>query len=156
VNADRIAFLFELGNGLGYPVKDMRILGIDYGRVRIGIALGDTETKIASPWRVIVNEDVDDVLHRLGEIIKQERVERLVIGIPRPLHDQTRETDQAREIRDFAKQLSVLGLPVEEENETWTTALAATQAKEMGERGKRDDLAAAAILQSYLDRQVGS
>lgn len=130
----------------------MRILGIDYGAARIGVALGDTETKIASPWRVIQNEDEADTIDRLMEIAKQEGAEKFVIGIPHPLADQTRETDQAREIRRFAKQLAEQGIPVIEQDETLTSALAQTQAKEMNEHHKRDDLAAAAILQSYLDR----
>lgn len=130
----------------------MRILGIDYGAARVGVALGDTETKIASPWRVIANQDVEETIDRLGEIAKQEHVEQFVVGVPRPLADQTRETDQAREIRAFIKQLTRLGLSIEEENETLSSAMAANQAKEMGETKKRDDLAATVILQSYLDR----
>jgi putative holliday junction resolvase len=130
----------------------MRIIGIDYGRARIGVALGDTETKIASPWNVMVNESLEDTIERLRLLATQEKVELFVIGVPRPLGDQTRETDQAKEIRVFAEALRAAGLSVVEENETWTTALAATQAAEMGERKKRDDLAAAAILQTYLDR----
>jgi putative holliday junction resolvase len=130
----------------------MRIIGIDYGRARIGVALGDTETKIASPWNIMVNESLEDTIERLRLLASQEKVGLFVVGVPRPLGDQTRETDQAKEILSFAQALRAVGVPVVEENETWTTALAATQAAEMGERKKRDDLAAAAILQSYLDR----
>ena len=130
----------------------MRILGIDYGSARIGVALGDTENKIASPWRVIANEDVDDAVLQIGELAKTEHAEKIVIGVPFPLSDQTRVTDQAKEVRAFAEKLKAAGLPVEEENETLSTAMAASLAKELGETGKRDDLAATAILQSYLDR----
>ena len=132
----------------------MRILGIDYGSARVGVALGDTETKIASPWRVIANEDVEETIDRLGEIAKQERVEQFVVGIPRPMADQMRVTDQAIEIRAFIEQLKRLGLPIEEENETLSSAMAEKQMHEMGEKKKRDDLAAMIILQSYLDRYV--
>ncbi len=134
----------------------MRILGIDYGGARVGVALGDTETRIASPWRVIANEDAEETVDRLAEIARQERADQFVIGIPRPLADQARETDQAKEIRAFAERLKRVGLPIEEENETLSSALAATQAKEMGEKKKRDDLAAAAILQTYLDREMNA
>ncbi|MSR85102.1 Holliday junction resolvase RuvX [Candidatus Uhrbacteria bacterium] len=130
----------------------MRILGIDYGAARVGVALGDTETRIASPWCVIANEDADEMIDRLMDIAKKEQVKQFVIGIPHPLHDQTRETDQAREIRAFAKRLGEKGIPVIEEDETLSSALAQTQAQEMNEYHKRDDLAAAAILQTYLDR----
>lgn len=130
----------------------MRILGLDYGSARIGVALGDAITKVATPWSVISNESFEDVVVRLRELVKRESVEKLVVGVPRPLADQTRETDQAKEIKSFIDRLRGEGFIVEEENETLTSKIAADQVKEMGERGKRDDLAAAAILQQYLDR----
>lgn len=129
----------------------MRILGLDYGSARIGVALGDDVTKVATPWSVIVNEDPEDVLLRLHELMARESVERVVVGIPRPLADQTRETEQAKEIRVFIQKLRMDGFDVVEQNETLSSKVAADQVKEMGGRGKRDDLAAAAILQSYLD-----
>ncbi len=132
----------------------MRILGIDYGSARVGVALGDTETKIASPWRVIANDDLEETIDRLGEIARQEQVEQFVVGIPYPLADQTRVTDQAKEIRVFIEALKRLGLAIEEQNETFSSAEAAGQMKERGERGKRDDLAAMVILQSFLDKNV--
>ncbi len=130
----------------------MRILGLDYGSARIGVALGDTETKVASPWRILVNEDQQDAIERILEIARQEKADQVVIGIPRPLNDPTRETDQAKEIRVFAEALRVAGATVIEEDETLSTAMAGQQMQERGEKGKRDDLAAAVILQSYLDR----
>ncbi|MBM3204558.1 Holliday junction resolvase RuvX [Candidatus Uhrbacteria bacterium] len=130
----------------------MRILGIDYGSARVGVALGDTETRVASPWRVIANEDVEETIDRLGEIAKQERAEKFVVGMPRPLADQLGESDQTREVKVFIERLARLSFPIEEENETLSSALAAKQAKEMGETKKRDDLAATVILQGWLDR----
>jgi putative Holliday junction resolvase len=127
-------------------------MGIDYGRKRIGVALGDTETGLAGPWGVVVNQHPDQAMRELIALAKQEGVERFVIGIPKPLGDRSRETDQAQEIRVFAKQLENVGLSVVEEDETLTSALAARQVQEMGEKGKRDDLAATAILQTYLDK----
>ncbi len=129
----------------------MRILGLDYGSARIGVALGDDVTRVATPWNVIVNEDMEDVLLRLHELTAREGVERIVVGIPRPLADQQRETDQAKEIKTFIGKLKMDGFDVLEQNETLSSKVAADQVKEMGGRGKRDDLAAAAILQSYLD-----
>ena len=129
----------------------MRILGLDYGSARIGVALGDDVTRVATPWNVIVNEDIEDVLLRLHELTARESVEKIVVGIPRPLSDQQRETDQAKEIKTFIGKLKMDGFDVLEQNETLSSKVAADQVKEMGGRGKRDDLAAAAILQSYLD-----
>jgi len=129
----------------------MRLIGLDYGSARIGVALGDTETRVASPWKVMLNESIEDTVQRLEELMKRERAEAIVVGVPRPLGDQTRVTDQAREILSFIEQLRSAGLVVHEQNETLTTKVAADQVREMGGKGKRDDLAAAAILQNYLD-----
>ncbi len=129
----------------------MRILGIDYGSARVGVALGDSETRVASPWRIIANESDEDVIERLMELARVEGVTRFVVGVPRPLSDQTRVTDQAKEIRDFIELLSKAGIETVETNETLTSKVAADQVREMGGKGKRDDLAAAAILQFYLD-----
>ncbi len=129
----------------------MRLLGLDYGSARIGVALGDDVTKVATPWKVIANEDLEDVLLRLHELAAREGAERIVVGIPRPLADQARETAQAKEIRQFIQRLKLDGFDVVEQNETLSSKVAADQVKEMDGRGKRDDLAAAAILQAYLD-----
>lgn len=129
----------------------MRLIGLDYGSARIGIALGDTETKVASPWKVMINDSFEDTVQRLQELMKQEKAEAIVVGIPHPMGNQSRITDQAQEILTFAAKLREAGFVVHEKDETLTSKVAADQQKEMGARGKRDDLAAAAILQNYLD-----
>lgn len=129
----------------------MRILGIDYGSARVGVALGDTETRVASPWRIIANESDEDVVERLVDLARVEKATRFVVGVPRPLGDQSRETEQAKLIRAFIVVLSKSGIETVETDETLTSKVAADQVKEMGGKGKRDDLAAAAILQNYLD-----
>lgn len=130
----------------------MRILGIDYGEKRVGIALGDTESGIATPWGVVPNEGALALLARIHDIVNRDLVEAIVIGIPRPLRDASMENEQVRAVRSFMSGLEGLGIPVHEEDEALTSRLAARQAEEMGEREKRDDLAAAAILQTWLDR----
>lgn len=130
----------------------MRVLGIDYGAARIGIALGDTDSCIASPWSVIDAKVPAQALLALQELIRAERVESLVVGMPRRLHDQRQESKQTQEVRRFMESLVGFGLPIFEQNETWSSKFAARQVQELGQKGKRDDLAAAIILQSYLDR----
>lgn len=129
----------------------MRLIGLDYGAARIGVALGDTVTRVASPWNLIHHESMEDTVQRLQDLMKREQAEALVVGVPRPLSDQTRETPQATEILGFILRLREAGFTVHEQNETLSSKVAAEQVKEMGGKGKRDDLAAAAILQSYLD-----
>ncbi len=116
------------------------------------MALGDTESKVASPWKVISNESLEDTIQRIQEVMRHEKAEEVVVGVPRPMADQGRETAQTKEILAFIEQLRLAGFIVHEENETLTSKIAADQVKEMGEKGKRDDLAAAAILQQYLDK----
>jgi len=131
----------------------MRILGIDYGSKRVGLALGDTESKIATPWSVLPNEGALPLLARIHEIVERDLVEQIVVGIPRPLKDPVVENEQVREVRKFMVGLKGLNLPVHEEDETLTSELARKQAAETGDTTKRDDLAAAAILQTWLDRR---
>jgi putative Holliday junction resolvase len=130
---------------------DMRVLGIDYGSKRVGVALGDTDTRIASPWTVIETDSRLDLMRRLHEIVELEKIGTIVVGVPRPLGDRTRETDQAKAIRSFIEDLKAQGIPVVESDESLSSKLAATQMRDRGESGKRDDLAAMAILQSWLD-----
>ena len=132
--------------------RGMRILGIDFGDVRIGLALGDSEARIASPLDVLVVKNEEQVIHDLLDLLQQERIEKVVIGIPHSLRDRGR-SEQARRIMNFAEKLREAGIDVMEEDETMTSKLAAHQAMEAGLKGKRDDLAAAAILQSYLDKR---
>jgi len=134
----------------------MRIIGIDYGSARIGAALGDTETRLATPWGVIQNHGDEAAALEIVELCRREGAEAVVIGIPRPLADPSRETEQAKTIRNFASRITHQGMKVIEADETLSSALAERQAAEMGEREKRDDLAAAAILQGYLDKRVTS
>lgn len=130
----------------------MRLFGIDYGRARIGVALGDTETKLASPFTVLERKNDEQAVQVLVDLAHTEGIETFVVGIPRPLADPSRITAQAEEIRRFAQLLAGAGFDVLEENETFSSKLAEKQVHERGEKGKRDDLAAMSILQGYLDR----
>lgn len=134
----------------------MRVLGVDYGAARVGLALGDTETRIAAPWGVVSRKDDEQVIGAIREMVSREEIALIVVGVPRPLANQQRTTDQTKRVLVFADQLRSTGLDVREENETWSTSLAAKQGIEAGFRGKRDDLAAANILQGYLDRPLSS
>ncbi|MFA5130180.1 MAG: Holliday junction resolvase RuvX [Patescibacteria group bacterium] len=129
----------------------MRILGIDYGSARIGIAMGDTEARIASPWSVIAGDA--DAVASIQDIIKKESVERVIVGIPRPLQNQEGENAQMRSIRNFIERLRAVNITVEESDETLTTRLADIQSHESNRKGPTDDLAAAVMLQGWLDRE---
>ncbi len=133
----------------------MRVLGVDYGSARVGLAIGDTESHVASPWSVLERDNDQQVVVALLALVQKEDVGLIVVGVPRPLADQHRETDQAQRILQFIELLREHSkISIVEENETWSSSLAAKQGIEAGSHGKRDDLAAANILQGYLDRQT--
>ena len=140
----------------------MRILGIDYGSKRVGVALGDTETRLASAWEVLANGgDLNDLVVRVAAVAKREDAKTIVVGIPRPLKDASLENAQIREIRGFIVALRDVGLDVEEWDESLTSQIAARQeqagrpltaaGRQKSGGVKRDDLAAAAILEGWLD-----
>lgn len=134
----------------------MRVLGIDYGSARVGVALGDTVTRLASPWTVLLNKDRADLLRQIQELVEREKIEAMVVGIPRPLRDRDAKNEQVRDIESFIADLRALGVLIHEEDETMSSGLAARQVSAAGEKGKRDDLAAANILQTWLDRHAVS
>jgi putative Holliday junction resolvase len=132
----------------------MRLLGVDYGRGRIGVALGDTDSRVATSLEIHQTSggSLRSAIEYIAGLAKTEGITDIVVGLPFPLDDQTRETAQAKEIKVFIAGCRVMGLTVHEENETWSTRLAERQARAGERRGPSDDLAATAILQAYLDR----
>lgn len=130
----------------------MRILGIDYGAQRVGLALGDTESKLATPWKIIPNEGSLAVISRLHDILLQEKITSIVVGMPHSFRPSAAPSAQMHEVLKFTRGLKGLGAVVYQEDEALTSRLAARQAQESGAYGAKDDLAAAAILQTWLDR----
>lgn len=129
------------------------MLGLDIGSARIGVAIGDTETRLASPWGTVDARSEDRGFLALIDLIKKEGIERLVIGLPKLLRERSQATEQQKHIQEWAKRFQdAYTIDVIFEDETLTTALAARWQHEQSQKGKRDDLAALAILQSYLDR----
>lgn len=136
----------------------MRIIGIDFGERRIGIASVDDRTRIAIPVRTAeVRGDPVDELVRIAE---EERAEEIVFGLPLSLTGA--EGPQAARIREVAEALaSRVTIPIRFEDERYTTAAAEgmgapqpvkTRGKSKAP-GNRDAVAAAIMLQAYIDRQ---
>ena len=128
----------------------MKLLGIDFGTKRIGLALGDTDTKLALPFRTIENDG--RVFDNLKKITETDLIESFVVGKPISLsgHD-TGDTIDA--VKDFsAKIREKTGLPIIFEDERFTSDMADSMMKLYGEKADRDSVAAMIILQSYLDK----
>lgn len=121
----------------------MRILGVDYGTRKIGLALSDPSARFAFPHSVVPT--TSDVVG----VCEKEGIEKIVLGRPMGYKGDGREI--LEKIEKFKKMLEKeTGLLVIYENEVLTTQ----QAKREGESKKIDASAAALILQSYLDKEV--
>ncbi len=139
---------------------ERRIMGLDVGERRIGVALSDAEGRLASPLTTINARPVTECLERIVRMVADYAVSELVVGLPLTLRGEV--GPQARAVQQFARQLEErLGLPVHLFDERLTTAAADQLLREMGlkpEKRKQqiDQVAAAIILQDFLDHQRGA
>jgi putative Holliday junction resolvase len=132
-----------------------RALGLDVGERRIGVAIADELGLIASPFAVVRRRPGD--LKDIRDLAQQKAVIRVVVGMPTGMSG--REGPQAATVRAFADELAeVLGpdLPIEFWDERLTTAVAERALRGQGSarsrrKGDVDAMAAAVILQGYLD-----
>lgn len=133
----------------------MRVLAVDPGSRRIGLALSDPTGTIAQPLATFDAQPEDTLAERLAETAKRNEATRIVVGLPRLLDGST--GDAARSARALAEALrKASGLPVELVDERLTTAQAERSMIAGGvRRAKRratiDQVAATLLLQSYLD-----
>lgn len=133
----------------------MRILAIDHGTKRIGLALSDELGVIAQPLEFVPAEPFSGVLSRLREIIQEKEVGLLLVGMPRNM-DGTLGPAAAKAQEFVAKLTEVFTVPVKTWDERLTSAQAnrfLIQANVRREKRKEkvDKTAAAILLQSYLD-----
>lgn len=136
----------------------MRILAIDYGARRIGLALSDPTGTLASPLETLSRRaGKRPPWAELERVVRDGEVERIVVGLPLDLEGN--EPEWAAEVREFGERLGTrTGLPVEFLDERMTSVRAERLVRSSGlPRGKREEkervdaAAAALILQNYLD-----
>ena len=134
----------------------MRVLGLDLGRRRIGLALSDPKGVIALPAGALQRRDLASDLESLRAFAVEREVERIVVGLP--IHMSGRVGTEAAAAQSFARALAgATGLPVDTLDERWTTveaerALRATGLKARRRREVVDSVAAAILLRTYLAR----
>jgi putative Holliday junction resolvase len=132
-----------------------RLLGVDYGQARIGLALSDAERYIASPLATYSRRGAARDGAYFQALVKQEEVVEVVIGLP--VHLDGREGQLAAAARAFGKWLAeTTGRPVVFWDERFTTAEAEAALRSAGltdkrRKARRDRVAAQILLQSYLD-----
>ena len=134
----------------------MRILGIDHGTKRIGLAIADEDGTLAVPFGVLEHTGMPMVLAEVRRLIAQEEISRIVIGIPLSL-DGDQQSDQEVLVRAFIDALrGAIDVPIETIDERFTTTEAAMIAGAVPrkQRVQKDEAAAAIILQAYLDQRM--
>ena len=131
-----------------------KLLGLDHGDRRFGIALSDAGKIIATPRLVVEGEDA--LWETLGSLVKEEDIEAVVLGLP--LNMDGTEGPRARKVIEFSRALETkTGLPVLFQDERLSSFAAESALSEAGIHGRRrkdrvDMVAAQIILQGYLNQ----
>lgn len=122
----------------------MVLLGVDYGKSRIGLAIAIKS--IISPYKTLKNKDQKEVINKIKQICNNEGVDKIVLGLP--------GGKLVPEIKGFGKKLTkMVRLPVIEVNEVMTSWEAEQKLGKAKNKEKVDQVAAALILQRYLDER---
>jgi putative Holliday junction resolvase len=133
------------------------LLAFDFGQKRVGVAVGETTTRLAHPLETIAAESNEARFEAIARLVAEWRPVGFVVGQPR--HADGGEHEIARLAGRFGRRLEGrFGLPVAYVDETLTSSEAESHLREHGTRragkGDVDTLAAAFILQGYLDRRA--
>lgn len=135
----------------------MKIMSIDYGDARTGIAFCDKTEMLASSYTVIEETYAPKLVDKISSIIESEQPEKIVIGLPRNM-DGTYglRADKCRELGRLISQIT--DIPVDFEDERLTTVIAHDILSSNNVRGKKrkkiiDAVSAVVILQNYIDKR---
>ncbi len=125
---------------------NIKYLGIDWGEKRIGLALADSETKIATPFKTVSLAD------EIIELIKAEEIDQLILG--KPYQVSSIEYHVSSKFNDFLDELkSKVIIPIELVDERLSSKAADALPGDKKTKSGRDEIAAMLILQSYLDKK---
>ncbi len=136
----------------------MRVLGLDIGDKRTGVAVSDPEGILASPYTIIEHIDDETDVKTIAGIVAKEQVGKIIIGLPRSLSGAI--GGQAEKVRAFAGKLAnAVNVPIEFRDERLSTVSAERLMREARTKKsprkqpvRSDAVAAAVILQDYLDQ----
>jgi putative Holliday junction resolvase len=124
-----------------------KYLGIDHGMSNIGIAFGDEDMCLAVPYDIVPGHDDQEAINMITNICQQEEITTIVFGIP--LNKEGGDLTQTKIAREFAQKLEkAVGVTLILEDERFSTRMAA----KLAGKNSDDSVAAAVILQGYLDR----
>jgi putative Holliday junction resolvase len=126
----------------------VKVLALDYGEARTGVAVSDATATIARPLCVVERAATPAGLERIAELVREEEAERVVVGLPLTLRGE--RGAQARATEEFVAALrEAVDVPVETYDERFTTALAGA---DLSTSAPEDARAAAHLLDGYLRR----
>jgi putative holliday junction resolvase len=128
---------------------NVRVIALDYGSAKCGVAISDPTGILATPLDEVRDPATRKGMGKLLEMIRESEAERVVVGLPLSLRGG--DSAQTREAREFARVLEkrLKGIPVEMYDERFTTRLAE---RDGGTRSSEDSRAAAHLLSSWLER----
>ena len=135
-----------------------RVLGVDVGDRRIGLALSDSGGILASPLTIIEHSTEQQDIAAILAVVKERGAGRIVVGLPRLMNGDI--GPQAQKVQAFAEAMrAVTPIPIEYRDERLTTVEAQRLKQETGSHKKNrniryDAMAAAVILQDYLEEQA--
>lgn len=134
----------------------MKVLSVDYGDVRTGIAISDVRGMLASPLCVIEQSYQPKLVDRIVQIVEENKIEKIVIGLPRNMDGSYGyRCDECRSLGDAIAQK--IDVDIFYEDERLTTVMAHNVLSDNNVRGKKrkqtvDAVSAVMILQSFLDK----
>lgn len=129
----------------------MRVLALDYGSARTGVAISDPTGVLATPLEPVLRAGTRKGMGRLVGLVRRSEVGLVVVGLPLSLSGA--DSDQTREVRAFAAALAdKLDVPVELYDERFTTRLAQQDGGGIDPRASEDSRAAAHLLSGWLER----
>jgi putative Holliday junction resolvase len=129
----------------------VRVLALDYGSARCGCALSDPTGTLATPIEAVERPATRRGMNRIVGLVRERGVKKVVVGLPIGLSGA--DTDQTREVREFAARLGErIAVPIDLYDERFTTSIAAAR----GGSGSEDSRAAAVLLEDYLARHGGA
>ena len=131
----------------------MRILGVDYGEKRIGLAVSDESETLASRFLTLKNKSLKNSAEEIKKIISEENIKKIVVGVPVGFKG---ESGQTKTVRKFIGELKKnINAPIMEVNEIFTSKMAEENLIKAGVKDIKkviDQEAARIILESYLEK----
>ncbi len=132
----------------------MKYLGIDYGEAKVGLAVGDEESRLALPYSIIKNKGRANLLKELSAVCQKEGIGKIIVGLPANTQAKGATIGEEK-VKRFIKDLqTAVKLKVEAVSEVFSTKQARKLTAGQKTKGRDDAVAAMIILQSYLDNRI--